>query len=291
MKVSANNGNIILSDVKDFDLYQTFECGQCFRWDKSGENSYTGIVQGKVLTIEQLCDNSFILYDTSEDDFQKIWHPYFDFGRDYGAVKSTLSSDSVMKTAIASGEGIRILQQDLWETVVSFIISASNNIPRIKKIISALCESFGEEIVYRNKLYHLFPAPEKIVSLSIDDISVIKAGFRDKYILDAADFFVNRCKCSFCDLDNEAAKKQLLSIKGVGNKVADCVMLFGLHRYNSFPVDVWIKRIMEYCYFDGKQKISDISSFAEDKFGELGGFAQQYLFFYARENKIEGDKN
>ena len=120
---------------------------------------------------------------------------------------------------------------------------------------------------------------------------MIKAGFRDKYILDAAAQFVSGNMNNLPLLDNESAKKQLMSIKGVGNKVADCVMLFGLHRYNSFPVDVWIKRIMEYCYFDNKQSIADISAFAHEKFGEHCGFAQQYLFFYARENKIEGDKN
>ena len=147
MNLSAKDGNIILSDVCDFDLFQTFECGQCFRWDKTAENTYTGIAMGKVLTIEKK-ENSFVLYDTSEEDFKSIWYHYFDFNRDYSHIKSNLSNDPVMKNAISYGEGIRILQQDLWETVVSFIISASNNIPRIKKIIASFCENFGEKVEY-----------------------------------------------------------------------------------------------------------------------------------------------
>ncbi len=290
MNVSEKSGNIILSDVCDFDLFQTFECGQCFRWDKTAENTYTGIALGKVLTIKKT-EDSFILYNTSKEDYENVWHHYFDFDRNYSHIKDILSNDNIMKNAISYGKGIRLLQQDLWEAVVSFIISASNNIPRIKKIIASFCENFGEKIEYINKTYYLFPTPEKTASLSLEQLSVIKAGFRDKYILDAAVQFVSGNMNNLSLLDNENAKKLLMSIKGVGNKVADCVMLFGLHRYNSFPVDVWIKRIMECCYFDSEQSIDHISEFAHKKFGEYGGFAQQYLFFYARENKIEGDKN
>lgn len=286
MQITTQDKNIILSNVADFDLFQTFECGQCFRWDKISDNAYIGIAKNKVLKIEKK-DNSFILYNTTKEDFDNIWYHYFDFDTDYSAIKTALRNDSVMQTAIAYGEGIRILRQDLWETVVSFIISASNNIPRIKKIISAFCEHFGEELEYMGKIYHLFPTPEVTASLSLEDLSVVKAGFRDKYILDAAVRFVSGDMDILPELDDSSAKKQLMTIKGVGNKVADCVMLFGLYRYGSFPVDVWIKRIMEYCYFDKEQKISDISDFAYSKFGQYCGFAQQYLFFYARENQID----
>ncbi len=290
MKISSNGSDVILSEVCDFDLYQTFECGQCFRWNKTDENTYTGIAFGKVLTVRKT-DDTFILYDTSLEDFENIWYNYFDFSTDYSYIKERLSKDSVMENAISYGEGIRILRQELWETVVSFIISASNNIPRIKKIISSLCSCFGEPIQYRGETYFSFPPPEKIAALSLDDLSVIKAGFRDKYILDAAQFFISGNADKLTELDADEAKDTLMRIKGVGNKVADCVMLFGLHHCDSFPVDVWIKRIMELCYFENKQSINNISAFAHDKFGEYGGFAQQYLFFYARENKIEGDRN
>lgn len=286
MRVEFKDKNIILSDVADFDLFQTFECGQCFRWDKVSDNAYIGIAVGKALKIEKR-DNSFVLYNTTKEDFDNIWYRYFDFETDYSAIKTALGHDSVMQTAIAYGEGIRILRQDLWETVVSFIISASNNIPRIKKIISAFCDSFGEPTEYMGRVYHLFPTPDVVASLSLEDLAVIKAGFRDKYILDAARRFASGDMDFLREMNNNDAKKQLMTIKGVGNKVADCVMLFGLYRRDSFPVDVWINRIMEYCYFNSRRRIEDISDFAYNKFGQYCGYAQQYLFFYARENQID----
>lgn len=287
MNISCENGNLILSDADSFALSHIFDCGQCFRWNMNEDKSFTGVAKGRVLKISQE-ENNIIFHSTSLEDFNNIWKDYFDLNTDYSEIKKELSSDSVLKEAIRYGEGIRILKQDLWECVVSFIISASNNIPRIKKIIELLCSNFGEKIFYMDKEYYTFPTPEKIHSLSADDLSIIKAGFRDKYILDAAEKFVSG-EISYemlSKMSSSDAKKTLMTIKGVGNKVADCIILFGLSKCESFPVDVWIKRIMEYCYFDGEETIDKISAFAKEKFGRLGGFAQQYLFFYARENKI-----
>ena len=189
-----------------------------------------------------------------------------------------------MKEAVSYGDGIRILNQDLWEAVISFIISASNNIPRIKGIIERLCENFGKQISYMGKTYYTFPDTDTIYSLSKEDLSVIRSGFRDKYIMDAADKFKSGTLTEeyIKSLSTPDAKKALMTINGVGNKVSDCILLFGLGRVDSFPVDVWIKRIMEYCYFDGEQSIPAISAFAEKHFGDIGGFAQQYLFFYEK---------
>lgn len=287
MNIVSFQNNIIISDIEDFDLAQTFECGQCFRWNKNPDGSYTGVAFGHALTIKQ--DNDTItLFDTDEKTFYNIWYDYFDLGRNYSDIKKTLSKDHVLKKAIHYGSGIRILKQDLWETIISFIISASNNIPRIKKIIESLCYNFGDEITYMGNTYYSFPSPSSLFGKTTEDISVIRAGFRDKYILDAVN------KVFVCDINldciknmkNTDARKELLKIYGVGNKVCDCIMLFSLSHTDSFPVDVWIKRIMEYCYFDGEQSIKDVSLFAREKFGQLAGFAQQYLFFYARENKI-----
>lgn len=287
MDIICKDNDLIVTGLKDFKLNHIFDCGQCFRFNSVCENTYFGVAHGKALKISQL-DDIVTLYDTSKEDFENIWFDFFDLNRDYGEIKSTLSSDSVMREAISYGDGIRILNQDLWESVVSFIISASNNIPRIKGIIERFCESFGEKIEYMGGLYYSFPTPEKVASLTREDLSVIRAGYRDKYILDAAKKF---CSGELSDkyiksISTPDAKKALMSINGIGNKVSDCILLFGLGRADSFPVDVWIKRIMEYCYFDSEKSISEISKFAEDKFGILGGFAQQYLFFYARENKI-----
>ncbi len=287
MKLSEKNGDLILSGVDSFNLTHIFDCGQCFRWVENADKSYTGVAFGRALCVSKN-GSDIILHKTTAEDFYNIWQNYFDFNTDYSKIKSELSVDSVLKEAIGYGEGIRILRQDLWECVVSFIISASNNIPRIKKIIDSFCANFGEKITYMGKVYFTFPTPEKTQALTLDDLAVIKAGFRDKYILDAAKKFasgeISYEKLSL--MDTLSAKNALMSINGVGNKVSDCILLFALSRTESFPVDVWIKRIMEYCYFDNKESIDNISAFSKEKFGDLGGFAQQYLFFYARENKI-----
>lgn len=288
MNILNDKNNIIISGVSDFSLARTLDCGQCFRWNKNDDNSYTGVAFSKAVTIKQY-DDTLYFYDTNREDFNKIWYNYFDFDRDYNAIINTLSSDSVIKTASQYGKGIHLLRQNVWETIISFIISASNNIPRIKKIIELLCANFGSPVVYMGKTFYTFPTPEQLKNITVRDLEVIRAGFRDKYIVDA----VNKVNSGELDLNSLAsltgpdAKKQLLGIYGIGNKVADCIMLFGLQHYEAFPVDVWIKRIMEYCYFDGAQTIKDVQGFAYDKFGNLSGFAQQYLFFYAREEKIK----
>lgn len=287
MDITSKNNNIILENIADFELEHIFDCGQCFRFNKTGENTYTGVAGRHALKISQ--DGTTVtLYDTSERDFYDFWYDYFDLSRDYGKIKNTLSKDPVMHEAIKYGEGIRILRQDLWETIISFIISASNNIPRIKGIIERFCQAFGEEIRYMGETLYSFPTAENTAKLTAADLSVIRAGFRDKYIINAAKEIAegNFSLGGLRSLPTGEAKSMLMTLSGVGNKVSDCILLFGLNRADAFPVDVWIKRIMEYCYFDGETPISAISALAEEKFGSLGGYAQQYLFFWARENKI-----
>lgn len=289
MDIIVSGNDLILNSVSDFKLSHTFECGQCFRWNmiqmQNFDEAYIGVALGKVLKIAQK-NNSVVLFDTSINDFQNIWSKYLDFSRDYAAIKDVLSKDEILNKAINFGYGIHILNQDIWECIISFIISASNNIPRIKKIINSLCENFGDKLEYEGQVYYSFPKPEKIALLSLEDISVIKSGFRDKYILDAAKKIVSGeiDLFSLKDMDRTSAKKKLTSIRGVGNKVSDCVLLFSLEKYNSFPIDVWIKRSVEKYYFSSQDTpISEIEKFAAEKFGEFGGFAQQYIFFYTRE--------
>ena len=288
MNIETKNNDLILKNVSDFNLTHIFDCGQCFRFNQNDDGTYTGVAKGKALTISQTHD-TVILYDTSEEDFKNIWYDFFDFDRDYKKIKNTLSCDPVMADAITFGQGIRILNQDLWEAIISFIISSSNNIPRIKGIVERLCQNFGKKIEYMGKTYYSFPTLDELQGITADDLSVIRAGFRDKYIIDAIDKFSSGLLSVdyINSLSTTDAKNALMSIKGVGNKVSDCILLFGMNRADSFPVDVWIKRIMEYCYFNNEeQSIKTISDFANAKFGTLGGYAQQYLFFYARENKI-----
>ena len=286
MNISVSNNNLVLTDVNDFNLNNIFDCGQCFRWNKISDSGYIGVVGSRALKITQ--NNDVVtLFDTTRTDFDDFWFNYFDFNTDYSKIKKKLSIDSVLKSATEFGQGIRILNQDLWECVVSFIISASNNIPRIKKIINSLCELYGDEISYMGNTYYSFPSPEKINSLGIEKLSKIKAGYRDKYIISAAQFFCESFNNEyFKDLDYQKAKKELMRINGIGNKVADCILLFSLAKRNSFPVDVWVKRVVEHFYFDEAQPMEAIQAFSKEKFGELGGYAQQYLFYYAREQKI-----
>lgn len=290
MKISVENSNVVIKDIKDFKLSDTFDCGQCFRFNPCSDDGYIGTAYGKTVRITQAGD-TITLHNTSLDDFNCIWHDFLDIDRDYGNIKKVLTktSDSVMSAAIEYGGGIHILKQELWETTISFIISASNNIPRIKKIIECLCENYGTPHTYEGKTYYSFPDADTIAKQSEEDLSCIRAGFRTKYILACAKAVASRefDLMSLYDMDTANAKKSLMSLKGIGNKVADCITLFALNKFNSFPIDVWIKRIMEYCYFDDtEQSIPAIAQFAEERFGELGGIAQQYLFFYARSLKI-----
>ena len=290
MKIEFVNGNVILHNVKDFVLSHIFLCGQCFRFNPHPDGGFIGTAKEKTVRITQ--DNNTIVFNSiSMDEFETVWRDYFDLDRDYGKIKKSLinDGDKIMTKAIEYGNGIRILRQDLWETVISFIISASNNIPRIKKIIDTLCYEFGTPHIYEGEIFYSFPDAEVIAKLNPEELSVIRAGFREKYILACAkavasgEFDLN----SLYSMSTTDAKKVLMSLSGIGNKVSDCILLFALNRFDSFPIDVWIKRIMEFCYFNNeRQPVDTISQLAVDKFGVLGGIAQQYLFFYAHDLKI-----
>lgn len=261
----------------DFDLIHTFECGQCFRWNRINDNTYLGIVGGSVIKIVQNND----VFDVEADN-EEIINSYFNFDNDYGKIKEQLSAlDDVLPNAIPAGYGIRLLKQDPWETLVSFIISANNNIPRIKRIIESLCMNFGEKIQYGNDLYYSFPDAHTICNLELEQLDIIKSGFRAKYIMDAALKVANGeiDLDSVFDMNTNDAREYLKQIKGVGNKVADCILLFAYQKYDVFPKDVWIKKVLNELY---GVKESEFDTFVREHFGNLAGFAQQYLFYYMR---------
>ena len=288
MTCTEFDGYICIDNVTDLDLRQTLDCGQSFRWTENADGSFDGIAFGKKVRV-RLDGERLYIENSNKADFESIWKDYFDLELDYGKIREQISEiHPVLKEAAKYAPGIRILRQEPYEALCTFIISQNNNIKRIKGIVQRLCENFGKQISYMGKTYYTFPDTDTIYSLSKEDLSVIRSGFRDKYIMDAADKFKSGTLTEeyIKSLSTPDAKKALMTINGVGNKVSDCILLFGLGRVDSFPVDVWIKRIMEYCYFDGEQSIPAISAFAEKHFGDIGGFAQQYLFFYARENKI-----
>ncbi|OQB15573.1 MAG: DNA-3-methyladenine glycosylase [Firmicutes bacterium ADurb.Bin193] len=266
---------MLLKNTKDFDLKQTFECGQCFRWNPDSEG-YTGVVGDYIIHAKQ--SGSTIEIDGADDEFII---EYFDLDRNYEKVKSKISNDDIIKKAVLYGGGIRILRQDPWEALVSFIISANNNIPRIKRIIESLCRTFGKPLTKGGKEYYSFPTAEVLSHLKACDLSPLRCGYRDGYIIDAAQRVATGALDLFAiyNMDEDEGRRMLKTVKGVGDKVADCVLLFAYGKYGVFPRDVWIKRMMNRLYSVDEK---EVDAFARQKFGKLGGFAQQYLFFYGR---------
>ena len=264
-----NDGTYIYAP-ENFSLAATLDCGQAFRWREIEGGIWEGIALDRYLKLKQT-EDYICLFGVGEKEFYEFWYTYFDLERDYGEIIEKIENPTLKKAAEYGG-GIRILRQDPWEALCSFIISQNNNIPRIKGIINRLCENFGEKI----EGGYSFPSAKRIAQLTIDDLSVLRSGFRAKYIMDAArkvalgELNLEALKHIHC----EEAREKLLSIYGVGNKVADCVLLFGLNHLSAFPRDVWIKRAISEM-FGGELREAE---------SEFAGVYQQYIFYYAREN-------
>ena len=270
--------------VKDFDLEQTLTCGQIFRFHEKDEG-YNIIAHGNILYAYQ--KGEILNLKCTEEEYETIWKTFFDIERRYDEIKNIISSnDKIMKEAISFAPGIRLITQDPYECLIHFIISSNNRIPQIKAVIENLSKSFGKEI--KDGIFS-FPSAEELYNASLDAVLECKPGFRAKYIKDAAKkiYTENLDLGKIKNLPFIDARAELMKINGVGVKVADCALLFSMQKYESFPTDVWVKRIMEQFYFGGNEtKIQDILSFANEKWGNNAGFAQQYLFFYAKENKV-----
>lgn len=289
IKIREISNGLVLENVNDFNAKHIFDCGQSFRWNKEGDNSYTGVAFNKVINISSDSDDKKVtILNTSLKDFEGIWFKYLDLNRNYRDIKRKLSSDSIMKNAIKYGSGIRILNQDPWEILISFIISANNRIPMISKSINLLSEMYGQPISYNGKTYYSFPTPEGIGSAGISDIEKCRAGFRCKYIKKAAEM-VKSGEIDLKDIkemETHRAREELKRIPGVGAKVADCILLFSMEKHEVYPVDVWVKRVTEHLFLKKETKVNEIHDYAKGRFGNLAGFAQEYLFYYARELKI-----
>lgn len=263
-----NNGVFVkISDGVNLDI--TLDCGQAFRWVKNENGAWRGAVRGIETEIEEI-DGGLLFHSISEDDFYGVFYDYFDFGRDYTAILKSFKSDPLLKKTAEHYGVIRILNQEPWEALCSFIISSCNNIPRIKSIIEKLCVNFGEKI---NNMYS-FPSAERIASLDISALDVLRAGYRNEFIMDAsraaAEGRIDFEKIK--TLDMASARNELMTIKGVGKKVADCAMLYGLGFIDSFPVDRHIKRIEEQFYPNGLPEC--VKGYS--------GIAQQYMFHFQR---------
>ena len=278
MKYKVENNNIVVCDVPCLDIELCLFCGQAFRWKKNSDGSFHGVVEGKAVDIEQN-ENEIIFRNTSEEDFKCLWKEYFDLDSDYKSYCEIISADENIKKACEEYYGIRILHQKPWEALCSFIISQNNNIPRIMGIIDRLCENFGEKISEND---YAFPTYKDLENITAEELAPLRAGFRNKYIADAVEKLcsgeINLEKIK--EMPIEEARTELMKIKGVGAKVAECTLLYGFGRKEAFPVDVWVKKIMSEIYPDGLPGCCK----------NIEGIAQQYLFHWRRNSSLFKEK-
>ena len=281
----------ILKNAKSFELKDIFDCGQCFRWNKESDESYTGVFKQNVINVKKQGQDVYFKGICS-GDIKNVVTYYFDLERDYENIKKTLSKvDINMKTSIEYGKGIRILNQDLWETIISFIISANNNIPRIKGIIEKLSKTYGNEIIWNNNKYYTFPSVNQLKDVTIEQYRKLGLGFRDIRLYETTQMILNKeidLEYLKEEKDTLKVREELLKLSGVGPKVADCILLFSeLKRFDVFPIDAWVRRVMNDLYIkeENEEKVSKkkIENLAKEKFGNLSGIAQQYLFYWRRE--------
>lgn len=268
--------------IKDFIPEHTFDCGQCFRWKKQPDGGYIGVAGGQVARIK--ADGESVTIDgITEKDYENFWKYYLDADRDYSEIKNAVSTNDIMKSAVSFGGGIRILRQEFFETLISFIISQRSSIPKIKSSVEKMCSLWGNKIIFEGKVYYTFPSPEKIASLTEEDVRSVGVGYRAPYIIKAAQAVLNGDikEEDLLNLDTYSARKKLLTLYGVGDKVCDCVLLFSLGKYDLFPADVWIKRVMEESF-----NTKDAKNIGESLFGSYSGFAQQYLFYWRKFNNV-----
>jgi len=281
--INFTGNKVIISKLDKLNIAQTLECGQCFRFEKISDNSYKIVALGKVLYIAEVGD-TIEFSPTTAEEFETIWMPYFDLNRDYAGIQHALSqNDPVMQKAVEFSPALRVLNQEPWETLISFIISQHNAIPNIMRVVNALCKSYGNAIPQTSEFS--FPTPEALFSAGLDGLAACKTGFRARYILDACQKALNGELILSRNSNHTTAeiKENLLRVKGVGDKVADCTLLYGYGRSDCFPIDVWIKRAMERFYFDGKETSQkDVYRFTTEKYGINAGFANIYLFNYIR---------
>ena len=271
---------IIFENTEDTVLEHIFECGQCFRWVPAddGSGDYIGAAGGYPARISMRGRDLVIEAAGGDEAF---WRDYFDLDTDYGEIKRRLAeSEPLIADAVGYGRGIRILRQDLFETIISFIISQNNNIPRIRKNIESLCRTYGKfagEAFGRE--WYAFPGPDDLRQADEEDLAGLRLGYRAGYIKAAAERFAADAGCG----NLPQTREDILGYRGVGPKVANCIMLFGLRDVAAFPVDTWVRHIMSDMYGIDEGDMKEMERFAREKFGGLAGYAQQYLFYYYRD--------
>lgn len=276
---------VVNNSTHRIDIDKTFNCGQCFRWNKINRH-WVGVVANRVYQVAQDKDIVAVRELTNgfntQADIEKIIK-YLDLDTDYSVLKP-LETDVFAHEAMKSGKGIRILRQDTWEALISFIISQRNNIPKIKSTVKKLCEALGDKIETSAGVYYTFPSPQRILEANKSDLIKIGLGYRDAYIISAAERVqagsVNLSKLSSASVSSSKALAELQSMYGVGPKVANCVLLFGMHKLDAFPIDVWMERVIDR-YYNGE---IDIGSY-----GSLSGLMQQYMFYHIKNISISSN--
>lgn len=272
MKIYTKGDYVAIENIPDFNLTHIFECGQAFRFSKRDDGSYFGVAFGKPWHLYE--ENNVFYISGSLEDFEKYMRTFLDIDRDYSSIKKDFAIDDFTIKASEYGSGIRILRQDPWEALCSFIISQSNNIPRIMKIIDTLCQNFGDEVIFQGETHYTFPSFEKISTLELSDLDVLRSGYRAKYILSVAktlasgDFSFE----SLETMDIKDARRETTKLYGVGIKVCDCFLLFGMGKLDAFPIDTWMKKARD--FYQGEMD--------PVKYGKYAGIYQQYIFYYAR---------
>ena len=274
-------------NIHDFNLKDIFTCGQSFRWTQVGEQDWIGIAGGRVLRIAQ--NGESVNFQCSQKDFDDFWHVYFDLDRDYGQIKHLLlESSPELRQALDYGSGIRLLNQESSEMLITFILSANNHIPRITDLVKKISVAYGVRVPHQwealtGPLY-AFPTPEALAEVSVEALRNLGTGYRDKYLHESA-VRVAADPEAFQKIGNlpyPEAKKELMTYMGVGAKVADCILLFSSGKHEAFPVDTWIKKTLARRYGLAENQPKAIQQFIEETFGDYRGFAQQYLFYYER---------
>lgn len=286
----------LIIDVDTFNLKYTLECGQCFRWQKISNQEYIGIIKDRVLRIVQE-GNKLKVYSNKIENLEEVVRNYFDLNTDYKKIEADIVKvDNNVKKAVNNTTGLRILKQDFLEMLLSYIISANNNIPRISKSVNLISKRYGKKVIFENKEYYLFPTLDELRNVTKDEYRECMVGFRDKYLYETVNkliFDIENNKLNIENLynyDTKELESYLLDFKGVGQKVCDCILLFAFSRFEVFPIDVWVERVMSVLYFKSSNKIlkkKDILEYAKNNFANYSGIIQQHLFYNMREKMIE----
>ena len=287
------NRNEIVIDVRCFNLKDTLECGQCFRWEEveKEENTYIGVLKDRVIKVKQE-KNKLYIKSSKTEYLEAFARKYFDLDTDYEEIeRNIVKIDDNVKKAVSNTSGIRILNQNFFEMVMSYIISANNNIPRISRSIKDISKKYGTKVIFENEEYFLFPTAKQLENVTEDEFKKSGVGFRARYLKNTVrDILSGKIDLDeIKNLDTDEAKNRLLKLQGVGPKVADCILLFSCERREVFPIDVWVERVMKNLYFKNstkKVRKNDILKYANENFGSYAGIVQQHLFHNVRNNLI-----